>query len=201
VWRRLGERVDLDELVSLGLSVALRAARRYDPSKSRFSPYVLQRFNWSLLSELRKQARRRIDVTRGIPCWTSRRYADQHPNAVRCARGDESGGAPSLFARCTDEAAVGRICTVGDVSDLAVCCGDDPEQATMKRRRALELRSAVADLPATARTLVERHYFGGERFDRVAADLGISKYAASRLHRSAVRTMAKRLQERGLACE
>ncbi|MBW2458619.1 MAG: sigma-70 family RNA polymerase sigma factor [Deltaproteobacteria bacterium] len=201
VWRRLGQRVELDELVSLGLMVALRAARRYDPSKAKFSPYLMQRFNWSLMSEMRRQARRRIDVSRGTPCCASPRYAAQQPSAVRCTEGGELSGSPSIFERCGDETTAGKLCTLGDLSELAMSRCEDPEQAAMTRRRAVNLRSAIAELPHRARTLIERHYFRGERFDHVAADLGISKYAASRLHKSAVRAMAKRLQEQGLADE
>jgi len=201
LWRRLGRRVDLDDLISLGLLVAVRAARRFDPARSRFPPYLLQQFNWSLLSEMRKQARRRIDVNQGVPCFASHRYAEQQPPAVRCCEGGELAGSPSIFERCVDESVAGKVCTMGDLSELAMGRCDDPEQATVKRRRATHLRAALAELSARARTLIERHYFGGERLDHVAADLGISKYAASRLHKAAVRALGRRLQELGVADE
>ncbi len=199
MWRRLGHRIELDELVSLGLSVALQAARRYDPSKARFPPYLIQRFNWSLMSELRKHARRRLDASRGIPSCASQRYADSQPRAVRCVSGGEHSRSTSLFERCGGEATAGLVCAAGDVANLAMCNGDNPEQAAVRHRRAASVRTALAELPTRARTLLERHYFGGERFDEVAADMGISKYAASRLHKSAVRAMGKQLREQGLA--
>ncbi len=201
MWRRLGRRIELDELVSLGLSVALQAVRRYDPTKARFPPYLIQRFNWSLMSEMRKHARRRLDVSRGIPSCASLRHADSQPRAVCCASGGEHPRSASLFERCGDEATVGIVCAAGDVANLAMCDRDNPEQAAVRHRRAAGVRTALAELPTRARTLLERHYFRGERFDEVAADMGISKYAASRLHKSAVRAMAKHLRERGLADE
>jgi RNA polymerase sigma factor for flagellar operon FliA len=201
MWRRLGRRIELDELVSLGLSVALQAARRYDPSKARFPPYLIQRFNWSLMSEMRKHARRRLDVSRGIPSCASQRYADVQPRAVCCAKGDGHSHSASLFERCSGETTAGMVCAASDVANLAMCQGDNPEQAVVKQHRALLVRAALAKLPSRARTLLERHYFRGERFDEVAADMGISKYAASRLHKSAVRAMAKQLEQQGLGDE
>jgi DNA-directed RNA polymerase specialized sigma subunit len=40
---------------------------------------------------------------------------------------------------------------------------------------------------------VVRHYFGDERFDEVARELGVSKCSACRIHRAAQRTLARRL--------
>ena len=65
------------------------------------------------------------------------------------------------------------------------------------RRHAAEaarVRTAVAELPEQERTLVERHYFGGERFDKVAAELGLSKSWASRLHTRAVARLVERFR-------
>ena len=49
-------------------------------------------------------------------------------------------------------------------------------------------------LPARERALIERHYFGGEPFDEIAKDLGISKSWASRLHTQAIQALAKALR-------
>jgi len=41
--------------------------------------------------------------------------------------------------------------------------------------------------------LIRRHYLEGERFDHVAAELGLSKSWASRLHTRAIGRLTKRL--------
>ena len=47
-----------------------------------------------------------------------------------------------------------------------------------------------------AAVLIRRHYLEGERFDQVAAELGLSKSWASRLHTRAIGRLTKRLAGR-----
>jgi RNA polymerase sigma factor for flagellar operon FliA len=57
------------------------------------------------------------------------------------------------------------------------------------------VKTAIEDLPEEEATLVRRHYLGGERFDLVAKELGLSKSWASRLHTRAVKRLTKRLKK------
>jgi RNA polymerase sigma factor for flagellar operon FliA len=59
------------------------------------------------------------------------------------------------------------------------------------------VRSAIAELPNEESELVRRHYLEGERFDAVAADIGLSKSWASRLHTRAIGRLSKRLRRTG----
>ena len=72
--------------------------------------------------------------------------------------------------------------------------GDDPEDAAVRRAEARWLHTALATLSARERALLKGHYFDGERFVHVASDLGISKFAASRLHRRAIRSLRRALR-------
>jgi RNA polymerase sigma factor for flagellar operon FliA len=89
--------------------------------------------------------------------------------------------------------AVALVAASGDMAG-ATDPGEDPEQAVLRAAAAATLRKAVVQLPPEQRALVERHYFGEERFDEIAADLGISKSWASRLHAQAVGALAAALR-------
>jgi RNA polymerase sigma factor for flagellar operon FliA len=71
----------------------------------------------------------------------------------------------------------------------------DPEQEFERAELMHVVSQAIEELPEQERELVRRHYFGGERFDRVAAELGLSKSWASRLHTRAVARLTKRLKQ------
>jgi RNA polymerase sigma factor for flagellar operon FliA len=72
----------------------------------------------------------------------------------------------------------------------------NPEEALGNAELLAVVRTAILDLPREEQELVRRHYLEGERFDRVAADLGLSKSWASRLHTRAVQRLAGKLRER-----
>ena len=56
------------------------------------------------------------------------------------------------------------------------------------------VRDTISGLPKEEAELVRRHYLEGERFDRVAQELGLSKSWASRLHTRAMGRLSKRLR-------
>jgi RNA polymerase sigma factor for flagellar operon FliA len=70
-----------------------------------------------------------------------------------------------------------------------------PEEALGRAELMSVVKSAIEDLPEEEATLVRRHYLGGERFDLVAKELGLSKSWASRLHTRAVKRLTKRLKK------
>jgi len=51
-------------------------------------------------------------------------------------------------------------------------------------------------LPASERTLIERHYFGDETLEQAAASVGLSKSWGSRLHARAIDAIAKELRRK-----
>jgi RNA polymerase sigma factor for flagellar operon FliA len=93
--------------------------------------------------------------------------------------------------------ALGLLSTpaVGDEGEpTALDAGPSPEDAVAEAEQRRLLIEALADLPEDERTLVRRHYLEGERFDHVAASLGLSKSWGSRLHTRAVARLTKRLR-------
>ncbi len=69
-----------------------------------------------------------------------------------------------------------------------------PEDWVAQRRFADAIRAAIARLPERHREIVERHYFGDERFDHIAQSLGLSKSWVSRLHAQAMESLARAMR-------
>ena len=95
-YHRLGRRIDIDELVSIGLSVLLQAVRRYDPKQARFPAYLVQRLKWSVAGEVRKRTRR-LNLDHGLPSGVAGRYSE-----LRLARSAASTAAMGrASSRCS----------------------------------------------------------------------------------------------------
>jgi RNA polymerase sigma factor for flagellar operon FliA len=77
---------------------------------------------------------------------------------------------------------------------IGVSAGTDPEAAVAEAELLNVVREAIETLPSEEAELVRRHYLEGERFDHVAAELGLSKSWASRLHTRAIGRLSKRLR-------
>ncbi|MEZ4308846.1 MAG: sigma-70 family RNA polymerase sigma factor [Polyangiaceae bacterium] len=71
---------------------------------------------------------------------------------------------------------------------------ETPEAKLSREELRRDVRSAIEELPERQRALVRRHYFGGESFEAIAGDLGVSKSWASRLHAQAMAQLAEALR-------
>jgi RNA polymerase sigma factor for flagellar operon FliA len=76
----------------------------------------------------------------------------------------------------------------------ALDSGLSPEQAVAEAELRAMFVKALEALPHDERSLIERHYLMGQRFDEVAASLNLSKSWASRLHTRAVALLTRRLR-------
>jgi RNA polymerase sigma factor for flagellar operon FliA len=206
VRRSLGPAVDLDELRSFGREGLLDAARRYDVDRGvPFRAYANFRVRGAITDGLRSNAR--------LPRRLHERLRALEA-AARVSEGaaeDVLGGAPApggpeSAERALDAhlAAMTTAMVVGLVSEPAT--GEDGEVTTVDGRASPEesvaraellglVATAIEDLPREEAELVRRHYLEGERFDHVAAELGLSKSWASRLHTRAMERLAKRLKD------
>ena len=72
-----------------------------------------------------------------------------------------------------------------------------PEDLYGEAELMARVRSIVAGLPDQERTLVERHYFGGQTLEEAAASLGLSKSWGSRLHARAIEAIGAELRRAG----
>lgn len=207
VRRTLGPAVDLDELRSYGREGLLDAARRYDVARGvPFRAYASFRVRGAIVDGLRASAR--------LPRRTHERLRALEA-AARVSEGaaeDVLGGAqppasPAAAESVLDAhlAAMATAMVVGLVSESAT--GDDgelmsvdgqasPEESVARAELLGLVAAAIDELPREESELVRRHYLEGERFDHVAAELGLSKSWASRLHTRAMGRLAKQLKDR-----
>ncbi len=87
----------------------------------------------------------------------------------------------------------GRGASMVELTGEAIV-GDATQDDDVDAVRSFEaIRSKVDSLDAEERALIVGHYFQDRRFDHVAADLGISKSWASRVHSRAIRKLRKRV--------
>ncbi|MBM4357646.1 MAG: sigma-70 family RNA polymerase sigma factor [Deltaproteobacteria bacterium] len=159
VSRRLSYRVDPRDLESLGLVVLCDAARRHDPSRTAFTPYLVDRLRWAMMSDARREVRR----DRLLRKAQSRDQAFTHAPDPENADPD----------RLVQEA------------DPAGC----PHTALEGREARSRLRVGLASLSPEQRAVVVRHYFGGELLEDIASELGRCKAYVTRLHQQGLRRL------------
>lgn len=206
VRRTIGASADLDELLSYGREGLLDAARRYDASRGvPFRAYANFRVRGAILDGVRASARlpRRVhERLRALDA--TRRTSEGASEDVLGAPAPP--GSPADAERALDAhlAAMATAMAVGLVLQPAMGeegervpldPGASPEEAVSRAELSARVRAAIDELPKEEAELVRRHYLGGERFDHVAAELGLSKSWASRLHTRAVARLSKRLKD------
>lgn len=205
VAKKFGQSVELDELESLGREGLLVAARRYDATQSvPFRAFAYYRVRGSMIDGIRKMShlpRRVYEQIRIVEAGDQ--FAEsQLEGALETSKAAQREDAERGLAEHL--AGMATAMAVGLVAEPVHSDGEpggrsrelDPEARTETAQLAALLHEAIGELPDQEETLVRRHYFDGERFDHVAAELGLSKSWASRLHARAIDRMTKRLAAR-----
>lgn len=202
VHQRLPAHVELDDLVAYGQVGLAEAARDFDAGRGgQFTTYAWYRVRGAILDGLSRMR------------WFSRGdfEAGRYERMAHEALADEGQSAGGHAG--TPEQVVSREGTwlKGASSALAVACmisrcGDSseadiadsglerPEVIAIRRELAMKLRELVDALPSDMATLVRETYFRGRTLTEAAAEVGISKAWASRLHARALGQLAAALQ-------
>lgn len=194
---KLGGLFAVDELIAIARPAVLVAARSYDPARAPFAPYVTMKVKWAILDEARKSGRRHA-AARAAACAALERLAEAEADAPRDdgpprGEADYQAELAQLLAERAAALAMGLV----SLPDVERHAGDPetPEESLSREQLRRHIRSAIAALPDRQRALVERHYFGDEQFDTIAAELGVSKSWASRLHAQAMEALAAALRD------
>ena len=205
VARELGRSAEIDDLRAMGHQGLLEAARRFDESRGvTFRRFANYRVRGAMLDGVRKSAplpRRAHARIRALEAaLLLNETAAEDAGNSGLATADPRALEQKLTEHLADMAtamAVGLLATpaIGDDGEpSALDTSLSPEEAVAEA----ELRKIVVDaldgLPEDERELVRRHYLEGERFDHVAASLGLSKSWGSRLHTRAVARLTKKLR-------
>jgi RNA polymerase sigma factor for flagellar operon FliA len=201
VARRIGGRVELDELVAIGRAALVEIVGEFEPDKGSFEAFASRRLTWATYDALRANKRGLLRA-RARALAASQQYSEALRDAEppRPASLDdvptEEQSQVKLAALLEGHAAAMALALTSAHNDVdrAPDSTANPEESFARAEIADSLRRAVRELPERERALVERHYYGDERFDHIALDLGISKAWASRLHAAAIEILAKHLR-------
>ena len=189
-WRQYRQRIDLDELRSIGREALVWVLEHYDPDRGCFEGYARHRIGGAMADEARKRGRRRL---RHRPTVAAGRCADSLARPVRLTRrANRDRSDVAVSPRSREE--WGTVLHRGDVDELAMCTLPDPESCALRSSLAEGVRGVVRGLPRRQREVIERHYFAGQPLVAVAEDLGLSRYAVGRLHRKTLGEMGSRVR-------
>lgn len=195
--RRLGPHVELEELQGIGRLALVRVNQTYDPARSTFVAYAAYKLKWAIFDEVRRTTHARSAAARLNAVMASERHMEQLADPDEGGDLSAEGWKARLTGLLEDQAAALAMGLSTSRAD-AMSVGDEPaspEEVTARAEVAESVRGALSELPERERALVERHYYGGEAFEAIAEDLGISKSWASRLHDRAIATLGKALRE------
>ncbi|HEV8549875.1 MAG TPA: sigma-70 family RNA polymerase sigma factor [Polyangiaceae bacterium] len=205
IAREVGPSAELADLVSYGREGLLDAARKFDPNRGvPFRGYASFRVRGAIIDGVRQSARlprRAHERLNGLAAAnrvsegaSEDTFAPRPPGATAA---DAERALGEHLAAMATAVAVGLLTTTAyndEGERVSVAADATPEEAFGRAEMLEVVRQAITELPAEEQTLVRRHYLEGERFDHVAAELGLSKSWASRLHTRAIKRLTEKLR-------
>ena len=206
--------VDMDDVVSLGMTGLVEAAARYDAGRGvPFDTFALYRIRGAIYDGLRRMSRVPRRVQQQIaphagaclvdrpPRWRmivgQRRRASKEPHAA-AGRHDSHGAlymttATDGTVRCLSLEAV-----VEAGRQIPCLVGETPDAALVRKRLWRHVGEAVRALPARERHFIEKCYVEGKSLVEAGQELGLSRSWSSRLHARAVDMLRDRLRDLGV---
>ena len=193
----------IEDLESAGYEGLISASRRFDRDRGvPFRRFANHRVRGAMIDAMRRESalpRRAYERLRGLSTCLSLNEGlseDVTPTAasISAARADEL--LAEHLANLATAIATGLVAktVVDDATVIALDPALSPEDNAERAQLRVLVQDALKDLPEQERILVQRHYFEGCRFDEVAAEMGLSKSWASRLHTRAIGRLTKRLR-------
>jgi RNA polymerase sigma factor for flagellar operon FliA len=198
--------VDLEDLVSYGQGGLAEAARDFDRGRGgQFTTYAWYRVRGAILDGLSRMRWFNIGDFEGgrYERMANEALADEvQADGTKRGTSDHvvtrEGGWLKGVSSALAVACLGSWSEGGGEADVADAAGERPDDIVMRREMAMKLRELVGNLPSDMATLVRATYFEGRTLTEAAAEVGISKAWASRLHARALGRLAAALQEADL---
>ena len=194
--------VETDDLTGYGRIGLLGAARRFEPARGiPFEAYAAFCVRVALLDAVRVMGLSRRTYERMRAAEEATRFAEGLVERTFVSK--QRRAAPGASHRLRETmAAMNSAVAMGLIAEVAPQHGgelvsverSDPEEELANAQFKALIASLIDGLPHPEDLLIRRHYLEGERFDKVASDLEISKWQASRLHSRAIRRLTKRLR-------
>ena len=174
--RELSLSGDLEDLVAFGFGGLLEAEQRYDPSRGvRFQTFAYYRVRGAMLDGVRKMA--------DLPRRAHQRLKVEGECPPTAAPTPLDKAFTRISARLTSPSPV-----------QGAFAEESPESALLKNESVARLLRALSRLSARERALVRGRYFEGRPLEELAAELGVSKSWASRIHTQALKQLRDALQ-------
>jgi RNA polymerase sigma factor for flagellar operon FliA len=198
IYRRTARHIEFDELVSLGATGLVEAARRYDPnSETAFASFARHRIRGAMYDGLRKLGPLPRRVWRDLQAL-ARADAYLEAKAITHADAAEPRTPASelryLFESLSGAATALLVALAADAEPCEPAPGPDEQLA--RHELARELRLALSTLPERERRLIALHYVEGKSLLEAGAALGRSKSWASRTHARAIDRLRAQLVRR-----
>ncbi|AKV00842.1 RNA polymerase sigma factor for flagellar operon [Labilithrix luteola] len=199
--RQFGPFIQLEDLTSYGREALLAAARSFDPDRGvPFRRWANLRIRGAMIDGVRSQGNLPRRVYRQV-------RALQAADRVHEAAAENDASTPAASAEAADaklseqlgSAAMAMALSFlsmksGDAVDDAHDPSESPEDEVARAELVATIRTAIAERPEAERKLLERHYFDDVTFEEAAAELGLSKSWASRLHARAIEGVARAMK-------
>jgi RNA polymerase sigma factor for flagellar operon FliA len=200
VRRQLGRTLRMDDIVSYGREGLLAAARTYDAGRGvPFRRWANIRVRGAVIDGIR--------ATSTLPRSVyARLRATEAAARAQSELAEEEAGRPARTQEDADRrigdylAGVATAIAIGFAGATIDDHGEATERAPNAEDRLARaellarIQDAIQELPHAERTLLQRHYFDDVTFEQAAAELGLSKSWASRLHTRAVEMVARSLR-------
>ena len=192
--RRLGNVIPFEDVKAHAHDGLLDGVQTYDPERSSLSTYLSRKMRWAILDGVRRETRSRRVLSQATAMMASERISldtEVSPDEPGSTEEQHVEALDQLLQKHAAAMVVGLVGGGASIEDP----DDTPEERTSRAQLLHVVRTAIRTLSDRERQLLERHYFEGEEFDAIAADLGISKSWASRLHAQAIEKLGQMMRE------
>lgn len=191
------EFADYQQLACIGL---LEAMERYDPARGvRFRTFAARRMHGAILNGLEKLTEKQQQIAARQRLRTER-LQDVSDNALAHAGGSPAGHGqtPEQLMRFVAELGVGlAVCWMLEGTAMVELPGAIGTahfyQGAQLRQIRDGLLKAVERLPPQERTVLKSHYLQDVPFERIAAELDLTKGRISQIHKQALLHLRKML--------
>jgi RNA polymerase sigma factor for flagellar operon FliA len=193
----------LEDLIAAGVTGLIEAAERFDPTRSvAFTTFAFLRIRGAIFDLHRHDPGNAIhfQLPRKVAARPNVLQERQAPEQVlRLAPPTDASAeldpasAPTPPAPSFRE--IGPIAFVPfhKLDAMTDESAPDPDEEIDRKRRAEQIRVALAALPARERRILEMHYYAEKTFTEIGAAIGISGPRACRIHQRGLRMLGRAL--------
>jgi len=200
--RRLGGRMEYDDLVALANVGLAEAASRYDPGRgASFSTFAWYRVTGAIVDGVRRATNLPRRVWRQLMALQATAdYLEAQSDRADQARSQAPAPTTADRLRAIRDA-MSAIKTMYVVAleqvpaDRLASDDERPDRNLGTERLRERLAAALATLPERERALIDMHYVQGKNLLEAGEELGLSKSWASRLHARAIDRLRAQLTD------